>query len=111
MDKSNFNYEHLLAVWHNSVQCLLCGRRNIEYHHIKGRGRKHFRALHSSLFNCAPLCRDCHSWGAKNQYEIISYFIRKAFEKVNEATIKGSYEINKNDKAFLQHYHLAPNGK
>ena len=104
-DEASFDFPLLSIIWRD-VRCLFTGKHNIEWNHIKGRGGKRFRKIHSSPFNASPIIHEVHEWGAIHQPEIEEFFLRKANEAVLAACVRGDYTLTEEDRQFRLKYKL-----
>ena len=77
-DAALFDQRDFEAVFRNAAVCVLCGIKAVDPHHILGRGHKYGaspkrrdkRRVFSSIFNCSPLCRECHDIGSIHSDEM-----------------------------------------
>ena len=102
-DPAAFDFEQLHAIW-GEPRSVLSGLREIQWHHLEGRGGKYDRKTHSSPFNAIPLTDAEHDWGAINQPELKEYFHRKANSKVNLAEATGRYTITEEDRQYREKF-------
>lgn len=107
-DPASLRPADLAVVWGLTPVCVFTLSREVEFHHIVGRGQVHGvkltdpdRKLFSSVFNAIPISRAVHHGPLRDAREVRALFLRLANDRVLEAASYGRYEVTELDRRFL----------
>jgi len=104
-DLASFDGKLLMRIYGEFPVCIAeeCNKRACDFHHVTRHGNaknKEDRKLHSSILNCAPLCREHHTEGKLHHRETEEFYLRTIRYVLSEL----GYEMNANDGKFMEKY-------